>query len=375
VVTAGSASTRSCALLALATAVTGCASYEPLRGDHAGALPMPAEIAQRFCYEAAPVTAEQTLVEETKAWRLFEVSMAPGLTGFEDDSPVTFEYYQPHGSNPAPVILVLPILNGQKHIVRPFAKHFVRHGYGAIIVDTVQRKTLLDDLTEPERAIRQATVRHRRVLDWIATRPELDAGRIGLFGASLGGFNAFYLAAADDRIRAVAPALVAGDLAYVLTASNERRIRKAVDGARERLGVDESGLREFLEREIRTDPLDLAPYLDPGRILLVLARFDKAVPYEKQLELRAALGNPASITLPTGHVTSALYLFYLRSRVLEFLDDRLAKAGPSGGRSGVSTLPPCSPVGASGAGVTDDGETGPEGSGPPARAPASDTGS
>jgi hypothetical protein len=52
------------------------------------------------------------------------------------------------------------------------------------------------------------------------------------------------------------------------------------------------------------------------------------VHYEKQLELQQAMGNPESITLPTGHVTTAAYLFYLRSRVLEFFDRKLGGRAP-----------------------------------------------
>jgi hypothetical protein len=42
------------------------------------------------------------------------------------------------------------------------------------------------------------------------------------------------------------------------------------------------------------------------------------------------MGNPESITLPTGHVTTAAYLFYLRSRVLEFFDRKLGGRVPGG---------------------------------------------
>ena len=55
----------------------------------------------------------------------------------------------------------------------------------------------------------------------------------------------------------------------------------------------------------------------------MLAKFDDSVHYEKQFELLQAMGNPESITLPTGHVTAAAYLFYLRGRVLDFFDRKL----------------------------------------------------
>jgi X-Pro dipeptidyl-peptidase (S15 family) len=315
----------------------GCATVQRLDDGHVAQSPMPVEIANRFCYDSKPVREQRTLQDEKKAYRLFELSIDADLPQFDDDSPVTFEYYQEKDVNPAPVILVLPILNGQKHIVRPFATYFARHGYAAVIVDNIQRETLLDDLADPETAIRQTILRHRRVLDWIAAQPELDANRIAVFGASLGGFNALFLAAADERVRAVAPALVAGDLPFVLSRSEEHRIRDAVTDTRIKLGLDEDEMQEFLAAKIETDPLDLAPYMNADRVLMVLARHDKSVPYEKQLELREAMGNPMAITLPTGHNTAALYIFYLRKRVLRFFDQKLGISQLDGVASVVSS--------------------------------------
>jgi pimeloyl-ACP methyl ester carboxylesterase len=254
---------------------------------------------------------------------LFDGSFDPAIAGSDDDTPITFEYYEQIGKEKAPVVLVLPILNGQKHVVRPFATYFADNGYNAVIVDTVQRKTLLEDMLQPEDAIRRTTIRHRRVLDWIDTLPNIDRDKIAVFGASLGGFNALFVSAADHRVSASAFALVAGDLPFVLTNSSERRIIEAADGAMETLQTDREGLRRYLETHIDSDPLSLARFIDPERVLLVLAKFDDAVHYEKQLELQQAMGNPESITLPTGHVTTAAYLFYLRSRVLEFFDRKL----------------------------------------------------
>ena len=102
-----------------------------------------------------------------------------------------------------------------------------------MIVDTVQRRTLIEDLVNPESAIRLTVLRHRRVIDWVVNQPQLDASRLAVFGASLGGFNALYVAALDPRIRAVVPALVAGDLPYVLVHSNERRIAESVETTRQ----------------------------------------------------------------------------------------------------------------------------------------------
>ena len=312
--------------------LTACASVQPLERPHTVALPMPADVAARFEYEAGAVRAELSLASENSTYRVFDGEFLPDIAGSDDGSPITFEYYQQTGPEQAPVVLVLPILNGQKHVVRPFATYFAGNGYNAVIVDTVQRRTLLEDMLEPEAAIRRTAIRHRRVLDWVDTMPEIDKDRIAVFGASLGGFNALFLAATDSRVGASALALVAGDLPFVLTNSSERRIVDAADGAMQTLQTDREGLRRYLDEHILSDPMDLAHYIEPDRTLLVLAKFDDAVHYEKQIELQAAMGNPESITLPTGHVTTAAYLFYLRSRVLDFFDRKLGgRAGHPGG--------------------------------------------
>jgi dienelactone hydrolase len=45
----------------------------------------------------------------------------------------------------------------------------------------------------------------QRVLDWLARRPDVDPGRVGATGVSLGGMQAWLLAAADARVAAAAP--------------------------------------------------------------------------------------------------------------------------------------------------------------------------
>jgi dienelactone hydrolase len=306
---------------------------------------MPAEVAERFDYQAGDVQAELELARETSTYRVYDGAFAPDIVGSDDNTPITFEYYEQIDNDSAPVVLVLPILNGQKLVVMPFATYFANNGYNAVIVDTVQRKTLIEDILQPETAIRRTAIRHRRVLDWIETVPNIDQEKIAVFGASLGGFNTLFLTATDDRVAASALALVAGDLPYVLTHSSEGRVKVAVKGAMETLQTDREGVRQYLQEHILSDPMSLARYIDPERVLVVLAKFDDAIHYDKQLELLDAMGNPEAITLPTGHVTTGAYLFYLRSSVLDFFNRRFngpdhdpesseSKPGPGGeGRS------------------------------------------
>lgn len=307
-----------------------CATTERLPANYAPPEPIAAAMLEQFCYVAAEIHAESALVRESNSYRVFEVSMAADLEGDDDDTLISFEFYEQRAEGPSPVVLLLPILNGQKHLMRPFATYFASRGYAAVIVDNVQRKSLLEDMIDPEPAIRRTIQRHRRVIDWIETRPDLDSSRIGVFGASLGGFNALYLAALDDRVSAVVPALAGGSLAEVLVTSNERRIRLAVDGVRDELGLDDAQLLGYLQEKIQTDTLVVGRHIHADRVLMVLADDDDAVPYARQLELRETMAEPEAITLPTGHIGTAAYLPYLRSKTLEFFDRKFSEPADHG---------------------------------------------
>ena len=315
---------------AMLCSLSACASVKPLPEGYQAPEPLPKEYLAGFCYQPSPITEDLRLIKEKRKYRIYEGSFEAGLDDSGDDSPITFEYYEQPGENVSPVVLLLPILNGTKHLMRPFATLFAKKGYAVIIVDTVQRRTLLDDLQDPEPSIRQVAQRHRRVIDWAESRPELDVSRLGVFGASLGGFNALYLSALDERVSVASIALVGGSLSDVLVNSSERRILEAVTEVKKELSLDDEQLMAYLDERIETDTLSIAPHVNADRILMVLAKRDKSVPYTSQLELYEAMGRPEAITLPTGHATTAAYIFYLRSRILRFFDRKLAEPSSSG---------------------------------------------
>ena len=326
--------TRNASRVLFATAMlcglSACASVKPIPENYQAPEPLPQEYLAGFCYQPSPIIEDLKLIKEKRKYRIYEGSFEAGLDDAGDDSPITFEYYEQPGDRVSPVVLLLPILNGTKHLMRPFATLFAKKGYAVIIVDTVQRTTLLDDLQDPEPSIRQVAQRHRRVIDWVESRPELDVSRLGVFGASLGGFNALYLSALDERVGVASIALVGGSLSEVLVNSDERRIAEAVAQAKEELSLDDEQLMAYLDERIVTDTLTIAPHVNADRILMVLAKRDKSVPYSSQLELYEAMGRPEAITLPTGHASTAAYIFYLRSRILRFFDRKLAESSSAG---------------------------------------------
>ncbi len=64
-----------------------------------------------------------------------------------------------------------------------------------------------EDWSEQRDMIVQSVIEHRRAMDYLATKPEIDATRIGLLGLSMGGIMTFALTSMDPRVRAAVAGL------------------------------------------------------------------------------------------------------------------------------------------------------------------------
>jgi cephalosporin-C deacetylase-like acetyl esterase len=146
---------------------------------------------------------------------------------------VTGNLYLPkNGRGPYPAILFpLGHEEGAKAhgVWQQLLVTFARHGYVALAWDTIgqgERVQLYDEDFQASKVVRSTTehtiygiqtlvvgdalARYTvwdgiRALDYLVSRPEVDAKRIGLTGNSGGGTHTAYIAALDDRIQVAAP--------------------------------------------------------------------------------------------------------------------------------------------------------------------------
>jgi dienelactone hydrolase len=147
---------------------------------------------------------------------------------------VTANLYVPKGlSAPAPAILYVcghaavrtnNVSCGNKTAYQHHGIWFARHGYVCLTIDTVQLGEIegLHHGTYREgmwwwnsRGYTPAGVEawnSLRALDYLETRPEVDAQRIGMTGRSGGGTYSWTTAALDERVKAVAPVAGITDL-------------------------------------------------------------------------------------------------------------------------------------------------------------------
>ena len=103
---------------------------------------------------------------------------------------------------------------------------FATHGYVVLIMDTLE----LSEIAGLHRGLLAEkrwwwhsvgytpagveTWNAIRALDYLVTRPEVDATRIGATGISGGGIGTYWIAAADDRIKVAAPVSGMGDVTF-----------------------------------------------------------------------------------------------------------------------------------------------------------------
>jgi dienelactone hydrolase len=182
----------------------------------------------------------------------------------------------------------------------------------------VRERDALEEMFDPEDAIRANLAEYRHVLDWVEQQPELDRGRIGLFGISLGAIDAVMLTALDDRVDALVAAMAGGDFASVMASTSYRRVARRVEEMVAESGMSRKRLAESIAGEMTIDPIVLAPYVDAERVLMIMTRTDAIVPFETQEALRKSLGAPETLYLPTGHRSSVLYFPKVRSSAFEF---------------------------------------------------------
>jgi dienelactone hydrolase len=301
------------------TVFAGCVIHVPMARDYRGPEELPATIVAEVP-KAPPTPVPVEIDRELRDRIHFDVRRVALPSNVEEGASIDFDYYdvrgEVDGGGRTPVVVLLPIFNGQLAITRYFARYFANQGWAAVVV--VRERDPLSDMFDPETAIRANLSEYRRVLDWVEQQPELDPGSIGLFGISLGAMDAVMLTALDDRIDALVVAMAGGDLASLLVSTNYRRVERRVDGMLAGSGMSRERLAASLAEQITTDPLALAPYVDAERVLMIMTRTDAIVPFETQEALRESLGEPETLYLPTGHRPSVVYFPIMRSSAFEF---------------------------------------------------------
>ena len=98
-----------------------------------------------------------------------------------------------------PVVIMVPGLDSTKEELQATAEYLLARGMATLAIDGPGQGEAEYDLPIEPAYEKVATA----VVDYLASRADVDGGRVGLFGVSLGGYYAARAAAREKRLRAV----------------------------------------------------------------------------------------------------------------------------------------------------------------------------
>jgi len=193
---------------------------------------------------------------------------------------------QPPGAGPHPVIIMIPGLDSTKEELRSTEELFLERGVATFSVDGPGQGEAEYDL-----AIRgDWEIPGAAIIDRLVAEPGLDAGRIGVWGVSLGGYYAPRVASGDDRVRACVA--LAGPFSFAdhwdqrpsLTREAFRVRSQSPDMATARAVAGQLSLAGRAEK-IRCP------------LLAVMGKLDRLIPWQDAARLVAEASGPSELLL------------------------------------------------------------------------------
>ncbi len=235
----------------------------------------------------------------------------------------------PKQKEPCPLVLMLPIL-GQLlfftdlGIERTIAHFFSRKGFAVAIL----RRDFFQ--YHPHEGIEQVgnylsrTVKQAKLaLDELVKNPAIDATRIGSLGISFGGILSVLLTAEEPRLKACVTALAGGNIPEIIVTSKDPLLSSYCRELLQGLKLTREEFVRELKKDFKEEPLKVAEKIDPEKILMIIARFDRVVFPRYALALWNALRKPKVIFVPLGHYFTILIMAYLNRQALAFFKQKL----------------------------------------------------
>lgn len=235
---------------------------------------------------------------------------SPAPSGHPPNDTVHAELHLPPGETFAgrrPAAIFLHYLDGDLALPRLFCRTLALNGVAALLIkmpyyherraDT-DRRMVSPDPKLTAAAVRQAALDVRYARAYLASRPDVDPGRIGVAGMSLGGIVGSLAFELEPRLDRGCFLLAGADLPTLLWDS---RLTQKYRGEWENAGMTKAKL---IQAFALVDP---ATY--PGRrgdrpVLLLSGRGDDVMPESCTRALAEALGNPEIVWYPGGHKPS-----------------------------------------------------------------------
>jgi dienelactone hydrolase len=253
---------------------------------------------------------------------IFQVTFPSPLTSpVPENNTVYAEYYRPKGPGPFPAVIVLDITGGDQSLSRFIARTMAQNGIAGLFVQMAyygprrpagsKLKMLSTNIPQTMEAVRQTVLDCRHAAAWLASRPEVDAKRLGIMGTSLGSFVATLTGEMEPRLSRVAILLGGGGL---VDAFYDHPKAATYVKAYELLGGSKEQVKKLLAP---VDPITAAANLRGRPVLMIAARRDEIVPPSAAVALWEAMGRPKIVWYDTTHYGAALYILAALKPVME----------------------------------------------------------
>jgi len=257
--------------------------------------------------------------------RIFRVRFpSPVTSDVEANNTVHGHYFQPKGKGPFPGVVVLHILGGEFPLSQMVANGLARRKVAALFIKLPyygerrggkRRFFIAFEPDVTKRNFVQAVLDIRRAAAWLAARQEVDAGRLGITGISLGGIITALAAPADPRFRKAAIYLGGGNLGEMVWTHPD----KAAEYFRKSWLKRGETRESFLKKVTPVDPTTYGHLLKQRQVLIVAAKNDRIVPPKSTRALWKAMDRKGQLVwLDAGHITAALYLYGEMERLGKF---------------------------------------------------------
>jgi eukaryotic-like serine/threonine-protein kinase len=238
--------------------------------------------ARQFDYDSKPLAATVEATEDSEIWRREKVTIA---AAYGNERVPMYVFLPKSSAPPYHAVIYFPgsnavMTNSSRDLQLQWADFWVRAG--RVLVYPVYQGTYERRITGTKgpNVIRDVTVQRvkdmRRTIDYLETRPDIDAGRIAFYGTSLGSQLAPLFLATEPRFKT---------------------------------GVLMSGGFETWNLPPEVDPVNYTPRVTVP-VLMVNGREDFDLPYETaQIPMFRLLGTPAAnkrhAVFPGGHIPTA----------------------------------------------------------------------
>lgn len=242
---------------------------------------------------------------------------------FPENNTVHAVYYRPMGPGPFPTTIVLDITGGDQSLTRFISGYLARNGVGALFMQMAyygprrppgtSMKLMSTNLLRTLPGIRQTVLDIRTARAWLASRPEVDKGRIGVSGTSLGSLFASLSGSLEPRFDRVVILLGGGGM---VEGFHDHPQGRPVFKALAEYGLDKETIAFLLAPY---DPVTWAGGLKGRKVLMLEASRDEILTPSMATRLWKAAGQPEIVWFDCTHYGAIAYLGEALRRIRDHL--------------------------------------------------------